>query len=1140
MAAIPLMALDPSKAISQYALRGWKSDDGLPQNAVYGIAQTPDGYLWFGTTSGLSRFDGVQFTNFDAHTPALSGTNHIRGLLTARDGSLWIGLGNGLTRYKDRNFMHYPIPNGFVWSVAEGTDGSIWAGTYSGTLYRFRNGTFTSYASSDGWEPKSVWTMCATRDGAVWAGTNGAGVSRLAGEKLTRLTTRDGLANDIVWALYEDRAGDLWIGTNSGLNRLHDGKLTTFTTANGLSSNCIKTIREDRDGNLWIGTEGGGLNRYGHGKFTSFGPQQGIADGTVLSLFEDHEGSFWVGTAGGVDQLRDGKVTMITRTEGLVADRVHTVQQARDGSLLIGTNQGFTRWTAAGTTSITTADGLSSSEVRSVLEDRDGSLWLGTNDGLNHVENGKITVYRVAEGLPHDMVRGVAQDQEGNIWMGTRGGGLVRLRHGVFTVFNTASGLPSNVVLGIDQTADGSLWIKTNSGLSVMKNGVFRNYGTREGLSNGGVRAIYHDRDGGHWIGTYGGGLNRLKNGRIVAITSANGLFDDIVFAVVEDDRGMLWMTCNRGIFRVSKRELDDFAEGRVKRVHSESFGVADGMKDPECNDGAPAAWKGRDGRLYFATARGVAIVDPRRMPRNNVAPAVWNEQALLDGWAITMSPGGMMVGPGRHTLEIHYTALSFVAPKAVAFRYRLRGFSDEWVDAGSRRTAYYTNLPPGSYIFEVMGCNNDGVWAPAGNPLRFRFRAAFYQTWWCWSGCAVALLIILRLGFAIRVRMFNQRERMLARRVDEQTAQLSAAKEAAEQAADVTAQLNRRKRLILHSAADGIFCLDDHGIATLVNPSAARMLGGSAGELVGRDLHQVIHAGPEGARQSREECMVCSDRIEPPSRIGRNAEFRHRDGTPFPVEYTASAIIDEAGASHGMVVSFRDVTERRAIEKMKDEFVSTVSHELRTPLTSIRGALGLLSSGLLVDHAERGQRMIHIALTNTDRLVRLINDILDQERIESGKLQLVRRPANVQQLVGAAVDGVRALADQAGIEIVAEPAEEMLSVDFDRIVQTLTNLLSNAIKFSPPGTTVTVSADAGEENFTFRVADQGRGVPRDKLEMIFERFQQVDASDSRDKGGTGLGLAICRSIIHAHGGRIWAENGERGSVFQFTIPIAA
>src|SRR5258708_2988321 len=266
---------------------------------------------------------------------------------------------------------------------------------------------------------------------------------------------------------------------------------------------------------------------------------------------------------------------------------------------------------------------------------------------------------------------------------------------------------------------------------------------------------------------------------------------------------------------------------------------------------------------------------------------------------------------------------------------------------------------------------------------------------------------------------------------------------------------------------------------------------------------------------------------------------FWRKDGTSFPVDYLAAPMLDSRGRISGVVVTFRDVTERRAIERMKDEFVSTVSHELRTPLTSLRGALGLLSSGMLGAVAEKGQRMLEIAVANTDRLVRLINDILDLERMQSGRIEVNRRTADAYSLMVQASEGLLSLAESAGVRIIVEPVDARLWVDSDMILQTLTNLLSNAVKFSPAGETITLSGTNQETAFTFRVTDHGRGIPGDKLESIFERFKQVDASDSRDKGGSGLGLAISRSIVTAHGGRIWAESGTgKGSIFQFSIPL--
>jgi len=355
---------------------------------------------------------------------------------------------------------------------------------------------------------------------------------------------------------------------------------------------------------------------------------------------------------------------------------------------------------------------------------------------------------------------------------------------------------------------------------------------------------------------------------------------------------------------------------------------------------------------------------------------------------------------------------------------------------------------------------------------------------------------------------------------------------------ADANENLARHKQAVLNTAAEGIFGLDEHGVATFINRSAAVMLGTSIEELIGRPLHSIIH-DPEMAALALDACPVCSPTQHPPRRSG-SATLITYTGTTFPIEYTTSSMRDDDDRG-GAVVTFRDITERRAIERMKDEFISTVSHELRTPLTSIRGALGLLSSGLLGDVGLRAHRMLEIAVTNTDRLVRLINDILDLERISSGQVELHRSPTTASTLVCDAIDVVQNLVDRAGVSIVCDGVDAVLWVDRDRIVQTLTNLIGNAVKFSPEGTTVRVGGEVEGNAFTFFVSDEGRGIPAEKLELIFERFKQVNASDSRDKGGSGLGLAICRSIVNAHGGRIWAESHEqRGSTFRFSVPLAA
>jgi PAS domain S-box-containing protein len=387
--------------------------------------------------------------------------------------------------------------------------------------------------------------------------------------------------------------------------------------------------------------------------------------------------------------------------------------------------------------------------------------------------------------------------------------------------------------------------------------------------------------------------------------------------------------------------------------------------------------------------------------------------------------------------------------------------------------------------------------------------------------------------------------EKMVAVRTDELTTaneELRFAKNAAEKIAEVNARLARESALILNSATEGILGVRVDNRPTFLNPAGARILGITLAEMGGRTIHEAIHhSHADGTPWSETDCAN-TQAMRRGESIGTMSDtFWRPDGTSVEVEYSSTPMLGEDGKQLGAVMMFRDLTERRAVERLKNEFASTVSHELRTPLTSIRGALGLLNSGMLGPISEKGQRMLEIAVSNTDRLVRLINDILDLERIDSGKVELTCDVVDAGTVLQHAIESVQSMADQLHVGLVTAPAMGAIWGDSDRIIQTLTNLLGNAIKFSPPHTTVTLSGVANETEFVFCVADEGRGVPDEKRESIFERFSQVDASDSRDKGGSGLGLAICRSIVHAHGGRIWAEaNTGAGSRFQFTIPLAA
>ncbi len=759
LATSRLFALGAPSPITQYATALWDTQRGLPQNSVRAIAQTPDGYLWLGTQEGLARFDGARFTVFNADTtPALPG-REISALLATHDGSLWITTyRGGISRYSNGRMTHFGqrdgLPDDVIDSMAEGEDGSVWIGTASGTVGRLSRGRFTSYGSPAGLPRTSIARLLVGKDGALWAGTGLGGIFRLKDGRFTRLTTAEGLSDDRAPAIGQDRDGTIWIATFSGLDRVSNGRIEHVRTGKDVPFRSATALLEGRDRSLWIGTENGGIYRYSDGQFSRLGTENGLPEDNIATLFEDREGSLWAGTMnGGAVQLRPGVFTTISTQEGLPDKAALTVLAARDGTTWIGTTKGIAILRGGRVTRLTTKDGLPSDLIWSLFEDRAGVVWIGTTAGLVRYENGKLRVYTTADGLPNDSIRSITADRAGSMWLSTRGtDNLVRFRDGVFTSYSGQLAFDGSVVGELSEDYDGGLWFGTGRNAIEMRGGKYTWYPLRFTTV-----AIHHDRDGGHWFGTWGGGLRRIKNGRVTAITTRDGLFDDVAYSIVDDGAGYYWMSCNHGVYRVSKRELNDFADGRIQKVHSLVFGKGDGMRVSDCNHtGTPAASKAPDGRIWFPTSDGVVFVNPHHIRISTAAPSARIEEVLIDNELVTAADQGVRVPPGRRNIEIHYTAISFLAPEKVAFRYRLQGFDEQWVEAGNRRAAYYTNVPPGDYSFQVMGRNNDGLWSGASDPLTVHTVRAYYQTWWFYSLLLLIVATIITRLHLYRVRLLR------------------------------------------------------------------------------------------------------------------------------------------------------------------------------------------------------------------------------------------------------------------------------------------------------------------------------------------------------------------------------------------------
>jgi signal transduction histidine kinase/ligand-binding sensor domain-containing protein len=741
-----------AQAQSQYGVDVWTVDQGLPQNLVRGLAQSPDGYLWIATFDGLVRFDGIRFTTFgQSNTPGIA-SNRFGSMYQGKDGDLWlINETGGLTRYHDGSFRTYGVNDGVPGDLVDGITGdqagntwilaadriaqwdaaqgrfaeiapaqpkfhyipTIWqSGGFWGrdttNLHLFVRGQFLTYPLPPELLHSSIWGVALDQQGMLW-------VETLDGRRITVETTKAGLPSFTAapsTVTYFGSDGHPWeMRVGHRLSRSLDvpssGKLETIP---------VTHFFEDRQANLWLGTEGQGLYRLQRQSVRVYSQEQGLADRDAYGIYQDSTDAIWIGAWHiGLSRLKDGKFTTYT-----------------------------------------VADGLPALLVTALEEDRDGRLWVGTHGGLVVFDHGRFRKPDVPTLPDRSVVQAIHQDRSGAMWFGTNRG-LVRYEQGASTLFSTRDGMAGDDIHVIIEDHTGDLWIGGFGGLTRFHDGHTTRWSERDGLPGNNIWSIYEDRDGVLWIGTYSQGLGRLQNGRFTSFTEQEGLFNNGVFQILEDAKSNLWISCNRGIYRVSKRELNGVAAGDLTSVHSTAYGKTDGMFDPECNGGIwPAGIKARDGKLWFPTEDGAAVIDPEKVIRDPEPPPVIIESVSLDGAASPVTTA-LHIAPGHNNLEIHYTAPSFIKAEQIRFRYKLQGLQSDWVDAGSRRTAYYSHLPPGDYTFRVIAENSSGIWNSQGESLAVSVAAPFYKTTWFST-------LLLLCGAALLLMFSNHRVAQLRR----------------------------------------------------------------------------------------------------------------------------------------------------------------------------------------------------------------------------------------------------------------------------------------------------------------------------------------------------------------------------------------
>lgn len=1145
--------LDPEKPIRQYVHDVWTLEDGLPSGTILDITQTQDGYLWLATSRGLARFDGVQFKTFDtANTPALM-SNTLVALLESDDGSLWIASrGGGLTRYRQGKFTTYTTSEGLASNNVErlaGDDaGTLWIVT-AGTLQWLRDGDITTVPIPDSIAPTRVSDVAIGPDGSAWF-TSERWLYRHRQDEVERFGPAHGLPEqlDRVWV---DRAGNLWIGLlPSGLIRFTNEQVFVYDLESvyGLprAAYQISALLEDRAGSLWLG--GGGLRRVGDPEL--FLQSDGLSDGRVRSLYEDRQGNLWVGTYNGLNRLKNGAITSYTSTDGL-GPLTRAVIQDAGGRLWVASTFGLAY--RANRVWLRSPDSQDFTTAGHLATDSSGALWVGTDNGLFRKSMNGVRRYTTGDGLAANWIYGLEATRGGSVHVVTWSGTSVQLHQfteGGFTTvgrplsLNIGAGIFDHGVLLED--SHGMFWLSGTDGLYHLRegDGEWTAVVEADGMV---VMEAYEDDEGVLWFGTDGTGLLRIEEGDVTVFGSRDGLFDDTVWAILGDDRRNLWMTSDRGIFTVNRDDAMAYQAGEISRLPSRSYGRSAGMKNLEGSGlGKPSGWQLQDGTLAFATVDGVAVVDPRLAVGSATPHPVLIEEVLANTEPVELSDGGRLAADKRE-LEFRYTAPNFRDADNVQFRYRLSDFDDDWVYAGTRRLAHYTNVPPGRYQFRVMASTEPGVWDETEASLTFSVAPFFYETWWFRAAAVLVVTMLLRHGYRVRTRSIRARSDALQREVNEKNAAVSGLRQSEE-----------RFRRVVVNAPDAFLLVGLDGKIAFANQRATDVFGYDPGELLG--AHVEILIPPRfAARQVEHFDNYLND---PVTRQVGEVEGQgeeeplyalRKDGHERRVVINLTPLESEEGIQ--IACDIRDVTDslrakeesdRQARELARASRVTTmgvlaasIAHELSQPLTAI------------VSNAQAGRRFLDRQVADPDEVRAALTDIADHGKRAGAIIQRLRdllRHGEHPQTCLALNTIVREILPLVSGETILKHIEVVLDLDpglpevqGDRvqIQQVLLNLIVNACEamadeFNDPRQLTVRTSNGAGDMIEVAVQDTGRGASPEQIEQIFEPFYTTKDD------GMGMGLSICRTIIERHRGRLWAtSNPEGGTTFRFVLPVS-
>ncbi len=962
-----LVKLNPNKSLTQYTLRNWDAEKGMASDASVNIIQSEKGYIWVATYKGIARFDGANFTVYDLNKNAELGNTsvQIQGLVQGTDNVIWFATLQGLVAYKNNKFFREEKLKDLEHEIIESLHyqketSTLWIGTNSKGIYSFDGQTLTAYSNFLNLTKAVVNIIQSDLEGNIWIGTEGGDIIIYKNQKFEKISNNIRFGS--IGGFYFSKS-TRWIGTGEGVYIYKDGSLEKFEE---LKLNKITDLIEDTNGILWLGSQSG-LYRYNLSskQLDSYNEANGFPSNLIRNLMVDKEGSLWIATyRKGLAQLSDGLVLNYSTDEGLSTNVITGIAQYDENKYFIGDEAGTINILKNNTISaLNTRIPIPKDRLKHILVDSNKNLWVSTYGGLLKImPNGEEKLFNSKSGFPSESTRMVFEDKTGNIWVGTRSEGLFRLsKNGeVIQVYNQDNGLSSNYIMGIEQDKLGRIIITTKNGLNIISsNNIVGQINNKDGMPGNFAFNAYADTDNVLWVSS-NDGLIRIENDTSIFVFNIlNGLFDNSLYDVLEDDYGFFWMPTNFGIARVSKNELNAFAKGNEKSYTYRLFGRSDGMKSLNCI-GATKSLKATDGRMFFPTSGGVAIVIPKDLQEIESSTDVIFEHVIADDVVFFPTENGIDIPAGHRRFQIHFTSLNLRFPERMQFRFMLEPFDKDWVVSGSERTARYTNITPGEYIFKVNISSGEGLWSNQTFSIPIIIEPSWHQTTLFKILVTLVLSIFIWLLFKLRTRSIRIQKVELERQVIERTALIAQQKFELEQQASELQKLS----IVASHTNNAVLIADPSGNIIWVNDAFSMLYGYSLDEYIAQKGNSILKvSGNPDIAYVIEECITTK------SPTTYSVQVETKSGSKTWIQTTLTPILNSNGTLQNLVAIDSDITALKDAEaemiSMSDEIInqSEAIMQQNEEIKSQRDELEQINN-LLISHTENIEASIRYAKT--------------------------------------------------------------------------------------------------------------------------------------------------------------------------------